>query len=73
MISICWGQLGRNKAYLRCLQGPQDRGTRLRLRTTLNWGSGGEWPEFDDVVEGGVGGISSSETEGSELRLKAAR
>lgn len=23
-------------AYLRCLQGPQDSGTRLRLRTTLN-------------------------------------
>jgi len=44
-------------AYFRCLQGPQDSGTRLRLRTTLNWGSGGDWPALDDVVEGGVGGI----------------
>jgi hypothetical protein len=47
----------RSMAYFRCLQAPQDRGTRLRLRTTRNWGSGGECPEFDDVVEGGVGGM----------------
>lgn len=41
----------------RCLQGPQDKGTRFRLRTTLNWASGGDWPALDDVVDGGVGGM----------------
>ena len=40
-----------------CLQGAQDRGTRFRFRTTLNWASGGEWPALDDVVDGGVGGM----------------
>lgn len=40
-----------------CLQGPHDSGTRLRFRTTLKWGSGGDWPELDEVVEGGVGGM----------------
>lgn len=43
--------------YFLCLQGPQDNGTRLRLRTTRNWGSGGDCPALDEVVEGGVGGM----------------
>jgi hypothetical protein len=44
-------------AYFRCLHAPQDKGTRFRLRTTLNCGSGGECPALEEVVEGGVGGI----------------
>jgi len=40
-----------------CLHGPQDKGTRFLLRTTLNWGSGGDCPALEDVVDGGVGGI----------------
>lgn len=40
--------------YFRCLQGPHDNGTRLRFRTTLYCGSGGDCPELDEVVEGGV-------------------
>jgi hypothetical protein len=42
----------------RCLHGPHDSGTLLRLRTTLNCGSGGDWPAEEDVVDGGVGGMS---------------
>ena len=38
----------------RCLQGAHERGTRFRLRTTLKLLSG-EWPEWEEVVEGGVG------------------
>jgi hypothetical protein len=41
----------------RCLHAPQDKGTRFRLRTTLNCGSGGECPALEEVVEGGVGGM----------------
>jgi hypothetical protein len=43
--------------YFLCLHGPQDRGTRFLLRTTLNCGSGGDCPALDEVVEGGVGGM----------------
>lgn len=61
-------------AYFLCLQGPQDSGTRFRLRTTLNCGSGGDWPALEDVVDGGVGGmvtaaLSSTETEGGGRSL----
>jgi hypothetical protein len=42
---------------LRCLQAPHDSGTRFLFRTTLNCGSGGEWPALDELVEGGVGGM----------------
>jgi hypothetical protein len=60
-ISACESQPGTLKRvvmpYFRCLHGPQDRGTRFRLRTTLNCASGGDWPALDDVVDGGVGGI----------------
>jgi hypothetical protein len=41
-------------AYFLCLQGPHDRGMRFLLRTTLNWGSGGDCPALEEVVEGGV-------------------
>lgn len=37
-----------------CRQGPHDRGMRFLLRTTLNWGSGGDCPALEEVVEGGV-------------------
>jgi hypothetical protein len=59
-------------AYFRCLQGPQDKGTRFRLRTTLNWASGGDWPALDDVVDGGVGGMVTPvvvETETTGFRI----
>ena len=39
---------------LRCRQGAQDRGIRLRLRTTRK---SGEAPECDVCAEGGVGVI----------------
>jgi hypothetical protein len=38
-------------AYFLC---PHDRGMRFLLRTTLNWGSGGDCPALEEVVEGGV-------------------
>jgi hypothetical protein len=44
-------------AYFRCLHAPHDKGTRFRLRTTLNCGSGGDCPALEEVVEGGVGGM----------------
>lgn len=44
--------------YFRCLQAPHDRGTRFRLRTTRNCGSGGECPALEEVVDGGVGGMA---------------
>jgi hypothetical protein len=43
--------------YFLCLHGAQDNGTRFLFLTTLNWGSGGECPALEEVVEGGVGGI----------------
>lgn len=49
---------GEMIAYFLCLHGPQDKGTRFLFRTTLNWGSGGDWPALDEVVEGGVGGMA---------------
>jgi hypothetical protein len=61
-ISACLSQSGvaldvAVLAYFRCLHGPHDKGTRFRLRTTLNCGSGGDCPALDEVVDGGVGGI----------------
>jgi hypothetical protein len=44
-------------AYFRCLHAPHDKGTRFRLRTTLNCGFGGDCPALEEVVEGGVGGM----------------
>ena|SRR5271170_6575066 len=38
----------------RCLQGAQESGIRFRFRTTRKLPSG-EWPECEEVVEGGVG------------------
>jgi hypothetical protein len=46
-------------AYFRCLHAPHDKGTRFRLRTTLNCGSGGDCPALEEVVEGGVGGMAA--------------
>lgn len=43
--------------YFLCRHGAQDRGTRFLFRTTLNWGSGGDCPALEDVVDGGVGGM----------------
>jgi hypothetical protein len=53
----------------RCLQGPQDNGTRFLFLTTLNWGSGGEWPALEEFVEGGVGGILTEFVSGESLVL----
>jgi hypothetical protein len=39
---------------LRCRHGPQERGTRLRLRTTRNCWLSGDAP-LEEVEEGGVG------------------
>lgn len=37
-----------------CLQGAHERGTLFLFRTTRNWPSG-DWPEWDELAEGGVG------------------
>lgn len=57
--SASFGRRYAHLTYFLCLHGPQDRGTRFLLRTTLNWGSGGDCPALDDVVDGGVGGMVS--------------
>ena len=48
-------------SYLRCLQGAHDNGMRLRFLTTRYWASG-DWPELEEVVEGGVGVMVSDFT-----------
>lgn len=42
-----------------CLQAPHDNGTRFLLRTTRNWGSGGDCAALEEVVDEGVGGMTA--------------
>lgn len=56
-----------------CLHGPQDSGTRLRFRTTRNWGSGGDCPALDDVVDGGVGGMVALELDHGAIGFRPVK
>jgi hypothetical protein len=59
--------------YFLCLHGPQDKGTRFLLRTTLNCGSGGDCPALDEVVEGGVGGIAGVFVDARSVQVRRER
>lgn len=49
----------RGRPYLRCLQGPHDRGTRFRFRVMRCWASG-ECGSCEERADGGVGVMVSS-------------